>query len=124
MSRGVTAHSLVSGFDSKNEVMSETITTSPIGLPGGPPKRLGEALVDNGLITAAQLNEALDLQKTWGSKLGDIVLARGWVRAFPFFQTLARHLDRPFVNLIETPGDAQLIEDSLIDEYGGRLYLP
>ena len=92
--------------------------------PGPPPRRLGEALVDSGLITQVQLDEALRLQSSWGSKLGDIVLARGWIRALPFFQALAKHIDVPFVNLMQQPGEPGLIEDGLIDEYGGRLYMP
>ena len=39
------------------------------------PLPLGELLVHHGLLTPVQLQEALTLQKRWGTRLGDIILA-------------------------------------------------
>ena len=46
-------------------------------LPGWPP--LGRLLVDGGLVSEAQLDQALAEQRRHGARLGDIVLAKGWV---------------------------------------------
>ena len=42
-------------------------------------KKIGEILVENGLITESQLNEALAEQRKSGNRLGDIVVKKGWV---------------------------------------------
>ncbi|MFZ5688127.1 MAG: GspE/PulE family protein [Bacillota bacterium] len=44
-----------------------------------PKKRLGELLVDSGLITQAQLQEALKLQKQTGDRLGRVLISHGFV---------------------------------------------
>ncbi|MCX7926676.1 MAG: ATPase, T2SS/T4P/T4SS family [Candidatus Omnitrophica bacterium] len=42
------------------------------------PKKIGELLIEKGLITPSQLNEALMEQKMSGGKLGEIIVRRGW----------------------------------------------
>lgn len=88
------------------------------------PVRLGEILVEEGLITPAQLDEALDLQRRWGSRLGDIVLARGWVRAWDFYRGLSRHFGLEFVNLQTDPPDPDLFATPDVEDYNRRLVLP
>ena len=60
---------------------------------------IGQLLVRDGWITKTQLDYALALQPSWGSRLGDIVLALGWMRALDFHQVLARHFGLAFVTL-------------------------
>ena len=72
--------------------------------------QLGQCLIHAGLITAEQLAEALRLQSEWGSRLGDLILAMGWVKPLDFYRVLAHHFDLEFVNLMEEPAD-----DSLFD---------
>ena len=43
-------------------------------------RSLGALLLERGLLTHAQLDQALDEQKRTGEKLGRILTARGWVR--------------------------------------------
>lgn len=43
-------------------------------------RSLGALLLERGLLTQAQLEQALDEQKRNGGKLGRILVARGWVR--------------------------------------------
>jgi purine-binding chemotaxis protein CheW len=43
-------------------------------------RSLGALLMDRGLLTHAQLEQALDEQKRTGEKLGRILTSRGWVR--------------------------------------------
>ena len=89
-----------------------------------PPLRIGEMLVEAGLITEAQVAEALAKQATWGSRLGDIILAMGCVKPLDFYKVLARHFKLQFVNLSE-----QRVNESLLDsrdylQYAQHLYLP
>jgi len=44
-----------------------------------PKKRLGELLVESGLITQAELQEALKLQKQTGDRLGRVLISNGFV---------------------------------------------
>src|SRR5262245_12064380 len=43
-------------------------------------RSLGHLLMERGLLTHAQLDQALDEQKRTGEKLGRILTSRGWVR--------------------------------------------
>jgi cellulose synthase/poly-beta-1,6-N-acetylglucosamine synthase-like glycosyltransferase len=86
--------------------------------------RIGDALLELGLLSPARLSEALRLQKAWGSRLGDVVLGKGWVRAFDFYRALARHLGRPFVDLLREPPDPGLLDPEDIPTYADLLILP
>ncbi len=86
--------------------------------------RLGEHMVIQGLITEEQLHQAIDLQKRWGSRLGDIILAKGWISAYQFYQALAKHYQRPFINLDDEPIDESLFDMQDIDGYVEHSLLP
>ena len=85
---------------------------------------LGQCLIQAGLLTPQQLEQALRIQQDWGSRLGDIVLAMGWVKSLDFYQVLARHFRLEFVNLMEHPADDGLFEPGRYQEYAQQLYLP
>lgn len=86
--------------------------------------RIGDLLVAEGLLSEARLAEALQLQGMWGSRLGDIILAKGWVRAFDLYRTLATHYQRPFVDLLANPPDRALFSSADIDSYTDLLFIP
>jgi hypothetical protein len=44
------------------------------------PKRLGSYLLDAGLITPDQVTVALNDQQATGMRLGEVLVARGWVK--------------------------------------------
>jgi cellulose synthase/poly-beta-1,6-N-acetylglucosamine synthase-like glycosyltransferase len=90
--------------------------------PAGRP--IGAWLVERGLLTAEQLEEALRLQREWGTPLGRVLMARGWVRPLDFYRCLADRFGLPFVNLVEDPPDASLFDKERIEEYAAGLYLP
>ncbi len=90
--------------------------------PGEVP--LGTLLVDSGVLEQDKLDQALTLQQQWGTRLGDILLAKGWVRAIDFYQTLARHNNLPFVNLLKEPLEAELLTEDDIDLYTEYLVVP
>jgi cellulose synthase/poly-beta-1,6-N-acetylglucosamine synthase-like glycosyltransferase len=90
----------------------------------GDTPRIGQMLVERGLLTPARLEKALAEQKRTGDPLGQILLARGWVRALDFYRALAEHFGLPFVNLVENPPDADLFDPARAEEYARCQYLP
>jgi len=89
-----------------------------------PHLRIGEMLVEAGLITTAQIEEALEKQANWGSRFGDIVLAMGWVKPMQFYQVLARHFNLEFINLVGQPVEDKLLDPKEYLNYAQHLYLP
>ena len=74
--------------------VTQAATPSPIGK-----KRLGELLVERGLIDAHQLERALAHQHTWGMRLGTALVARGDVSEGALTRVLSESLDIPLVDL-------------------------
>ncbi len=52
-------------------------------------KKIGDMLVDQGLITEAQLKEALEEQRITGEKLGEIIVNKGWMSREEFDRALS-----------------------------------
>ncbi len=61
--------------------------------------RIGELLLDHGLITNEQLNAALADQKRTGRRLGRTLTDMGFVREEAVEELLAKHLQIPFVDV-------------------------
>ena len=61
--------------------------------------RLGDALVQQGLINEDQLKFALGEQRRTGRRLGQIITENGLITEEQFADTLARQLKIPFINL-------------------------
>ena len=61
--------------------------------------RLGDLLIQQGLLTDEQLKIALDEQKRTGRKLGRVFVESGYVTEEGISQALARQLRIPFVDL-------------------------
>ena len=64
--------------------------------------RIGELLIQSGMITKEQLQEALAFQKTTegaGQKIGDILISRGFISEDDFLEVLHRKLEIPIVDL-------------------------
>ncbi len=72
-------------------------------------KRIGEMLIAEGFINSAQLEEALELQERWGTKIGQILIATGLVRRIDMYRTLAKHLDLPFLDLTKEKIDPAML---------------
>lgn len=62
-------------------------------------KRLGEVLLEAGLIDAGQLEAALHQQASWGGRIGKILLDSGFVGEEQLVDGLAVHLGCPRVSL-------------------------
>ena len=70
-------------------------------------KRLGDLLVESGLITDAQLQTALE-EKPRDQKLGDALLQRGYITEQQLIEVLEFQLGIPHVNLFRYPFDPKL----------------
>jgi general secretion pathway protein E len=62
-------------------------------------KRLGEMLVEENLITAEQLEDALEHQRKHGGKLGEILAAKGLVKTEDLATVLSAQLNVPVIDL-------------------------
>ncbi|MBL4774504.1 MAG: glycosyltransferase [Mariprofundus sp.] len=86
--------------------------------------RIGDLLLEKGLLTEAQMTELLEIQKQWGTRLGDIILAKGWVRPYLLGQVLAEHFDKPNVDLMVDRPDESLINRDELSTYSENLFVP
>jgi len=62
-------------------------------------KRLGEILIAGGVISLAQLEEALALQKTLGLRLGEVLIKQGFVMEEDILRTMQSQLGLPTIDL-------------------------
>ena len=66
-------------------------------------KKLGDMLKDAGLIDDFQLETALSHQRSWGGKLGAILMSLAFVKEEDLSRVIAQKLHIPYINLFE-PG--------------------
>lgn len=71
-------------------------------------KRIGQMLIEKGLITEEQLNQALETQKQTTEMLGQVLIALGFVEKLAFFQTLSEQLGVEYVDLSKEPADPKV----------------
>ena len=64
-----------------------------------PTKRLGELLVNKGLLTAVQLDEVLQTQRSTGELMGAILVRKGWISEEQLLGTLSEQFGMPRVHL-------------------------
>lgn len=79
-------------------------------------KRLGEILVDAGVLDERTLRAALADQKKSGAPLGKILVERGIAEEGDLTQALSRQLGVPEVNLDETELDTHALELVSLEE--------
>ena len=84
-------------------------------------KRLGELLVETGLLTEENLTRALTEQRSRRGKLGEVIVALGMATEDEIAQTLSVQLGIPFIDLTQTPVEPEAIE--LITEKVARKHL-
>ena len=67
---------------------------------GNPAKlKLGDLLVEKGLITAERVDEAIRLQKKMSKRMGQIIVGKGWVTEQDVLIALGEQLGVPFIRL-------------------------
>lgn len=83
-------------------------------------KRMGDLLVQAGMITQKQLEEAIKKQKATNKKIGEIVVEMGWVTEQNIIEVLEFQLGIPHVDLSRyfiDPRATSLITESLAKRY-------
>ncbi len=88
--------------------------------PHGPKKLIGQALLEKGLITQAQLDEALKVQKNTTEQLGRILVDLGHVTERDVLRAHAEQLGIPFLELGQISVDedvAKAIPQSVVQRY-------
>jgi cellulose synthase/poly-beta-1,6-N-acetylglucosamine synthase-like glycosyltransferase len=88
-----------------NEMHTDEAAAEPGGVHGARPARLGEVLVAAGLIAPAQLEEALDVQRRTGERLGRVLMGLGFVRRRDMFRALATQQGIDLVTLNTVDAD-------------------
>lgn len=80
-------------------------------------KRLGDILIERGLLDEHQLQQALEDQRTSGDKLGDILVRLGFITAEKMADALSVHLGYPRVDLARqyiAPEVVELVSDAFL----------
>ena len=77
-------------------------------------------LVSSGLITAAQLGEALELQRTSGGKLGQLLVHKKFIEERRLLEFLSKQFGIEFVDLRAVVIDAEILK--IIPENIARRY--
>jgi type IV pilus assembly protein PilB len=67
--------------------------------PRGSRRRIGDLLIDAGLLSEPQLKAALNEQRKWGGRLGRTVVELGFVTETAIGQVLAKQLELPSIDL-------------------------
>lgn len=71
--------------------------------------RLGESLVEAGLITPAQLDEALKRRTSTGERIGEALVGLGYISERDLLRTLALDADIPFLEALELVVDPMVV---------------
>lgn len=72
--------------------------------------RLGDILVNKGLITEEQIAEAIRLQNKLHKRMGQIIIDKGWVAEKDVLIALAQQLSLPFISLRSGLYDPEVTE--------------
>jgi len=86
----------------------------------GKRKRLGELLLEEGLVTREQIEQALETQRRTGQRLGRVLVELGMVSDWQVADVLARHYNfkRAELDKITVPKDVlRLVPEELIERY-------
>ncbi|MDX1659327.1 MAG: type IV-A pilus assembly ATPase PilB [Nitriliruptorales bacterium] len=72
-------------------------------------RQLGQILIDDGLITSEQLEEAQEIQRTLGKSLGRVLIDKGYVTERDLVKALASQIGMEFVDLTDYDVDTTAV---------------
>ena len=72
-------------------------------------KRLGEILLERGIIDEDQLNSALAYQRQWGHRLGGALVAKGFLTEGMRVKVLSETMSLPAVDLSTVDFDGEAL---------------
>jgi type IV pilus assembly protein PilB len=87
-------------------------------------KKLGEVLIEAGLINEFQLNSALNHQKSWGGRVGRILIDNRFITEDQLTNTLSQHLGVPRIELRGRAVAADVLETVPLDMAEQYLIFP
>ena len=93
----------------------------PLPHPEDTKPPLGRLLVERGLLTLEQLEQALIEKETSGARLGEILVAHGWLTAADVARALADQHDLEYLELAKVeidPAAASLLPEKFARRYG------
>lgn len=73
-------------------------------------KRLGDLLVEEGIITESQVEQALAAQKSTGRKLGDALIELGFLSEQQMLSFLSQQLAIPLIDLSRANVDVEAVQ--------------
>ncbi|MBI2876213.1 MAG: type IV-A pilus assembly ATPase PilB, partial [Candidatus Tectomicrobia bacterium] len=91
----------------KRSVLANTVHH---GVRVGTVEKLGQILLKEGQITQSQLNEALEIQKKHGGRLGRILISLGYVEDETIADCLRRQSAYALVKISERQIDEKIID--------------
>ncbi len=77
-------------------------------------KRLGDILIESGFLTAAELAEALSVQKESGKRLGEVIAEMGLMSEFDILRAVSSQYNYPIIDLTSIDVDNKAL--ALLDE--------
>ncbi|MDF5472827.1 GspE/PulE family protein [Vibrio parahaemolyticus] len=73
-------------------------------------KRLGDLLVEEGIVSEDQIQQALSAQRSTGQKLGDALIDLGFIAEKQMLEFLSQQLGLPLIDLGRAPVDADAVQ--------------
>ncbi|MGZ2336343.1 GspE/PulE family protein [Vibrio alginolyticus] len=73
-------------------------------------KRLGDLLVEEGVVSEEQIQQALNAQRSTGQKLGDALIDLGFITEKQMLDFLSQQLGLPLIDLGRAPVDAEAVQ--------------
>jgi glycosyltransferase XagB len=87
-------------------------------------KKIGEHLLEHGLVSEESIERALSIQEKSGVMLGQILQAEGMISAYHFYEEFAKFKNLPFVNLAEYKVDYSIMEAEEKEDYRELQFIP
>ncbi|WP_127901704.1 glycosyltransferase family 2 protein [Solirhodobacter olei] len=84
----------------------------------------GDHLIEQGLITLPQLDEATQLAESWGASLTDVLLARSWIDPASYYLSLAERFGTRYVSLLKEAPNPEFLREDEVADYSRELTMP
>ncbi len=114
----------VTGLDERFEVVD---TEGELSTPEPRPQahqRIGEILVERGLVDEATIEKALDLQRETGDRMAQILVDKGWLPEKQLLQALSTQLGVPFLWVRAGAYDGRVVRQIELDVLRRLAVLP
>lgn len=87
-------------------------------------KRLGELLLQEGLVTEEQLQESLEEQEETGELIGDILVRKGFVTETDVARTISMQFSFPYLSVLHYYISPEMLEPFSLEMLERHLFVP